>query len=440
MDFLERADIKVVGKKVIELLVQTGAFDSFGITREILTGNLERAVEYAQHKKEDKLIGQNSLFDDESEVEYADFEFEQFEAMSREERLNMEKNLIGFYFSGHPMDEYREIWQKAVKVNLSDIENLKMGYCILVGIIKNIKTIVTNKGSKMAFATLADFNGEIDVTFFAGNWERCQNNVETDKVVILQGKIDYQKDKDKYSFIAENFINRQEVDSAVQEAEEFDKKSDAHRNTWAYMADLKSASIKNAKKGSYTIIGYLKSLREFKDRNDNDMAFGTLQDFEGDIDLVFFSRAYSECRTLLNLDEIIAFRGNIDPENERDPQKISFKVSSIADFAQLTRIAARKKAAGEEPPANITEERKPVEKPQDEIHIKLTEGAADNEENLIPLRDYLAENTGACLIFIHVPVSGKEKVIRAFSGVEISGRDIIEEIQKCQCVDKVWRK
>jgi DNA polymerase-3 subunit alpha len=441
MDFLERVDIKVVGKKVIELLIQTGAFDSFGITRETLTGNLERAVEYTQNKKEDKLIGQNSLFDDSSDVKYADFEFEKYEAMSRAERLNMEKQLIGFYFSGHPMDEYKEIWQKTVKVNLSDIENLKIGHCILVGIIKNIKTIVTNKGSKMAFAALADYNGEIDVTFFAGSWERCQNHIEPDKVVILQGKIDYQKDKDKYSFIAEDYIDRQDVDTAVKEADEFEKKSEAHRNTWLYMAELKSSSIKNAKKGSYTIIGFLKSLREHTDSKGNIMAFGTLQDFEGDIDLIFFSKAYSECKPLLNLDEIIAFRGNIDPENERDPQKITFKVSSIADFAQLTRIAARKVSAGEKPPEINLEEKKPTVKSADEIHIKLTEGAADNEENLMPLRDYLAENSGSGLVFLHIPLSGKEKIIRTFSGLEISGgNSVIEDISKCKCVSHVWRK
>jgi len=441
MDFLERVDIKIVGKKVIELLIQTGAFDSFGMTRETLTGNLERAVEYAQNKKEDKLIGQNSLFDDSTDVKYADFEFEEFQAMSRAERLNMEKQLIGFYFSGHPMDEYKEIWQRAVKVNLSDIDNLKTGHCILVGIIRNIKTIITKNGSKMAFATLSDYNGEIEVTFFAGSWERCQNHIETDKVVILQGKIDYQKDKDKYSFIAENYINREEVESTIKEAEEFEKKSDAHRNTWLYMADLKSALIKNAKKGSYTIIGFLKSLREHTDSKGNVMAFGTLQDFEGDMDIIFFSKAYSECKNLLKLDEIIAFRGNIDPENERDPQKISFKVSSIADFAQLTRIAARKAAAGEKPPAANIEEKKSAVKSPDEIHIKLTEEAADNEENLIPLRDYLAENSGAGLVFLHIPLPGKEKIIRTYYGLEISGNNnVIEDISKCKCVDRVWRK
>jgi DNA polymerase-3 subunit alpha len=441
MDFLERVDIKIVGKKVIELLIQTGAFDSFGMTRETLIGNLEKAVEYAQNKKEDKLIGQSSLFDDTTDVKYADFEFEKFDEISRAERLNLEKQLIGFYFSGHPMDEYKEIWQKAVKTDLSDIENLKTGHCILVGIIKNIKTIVTKTGSRMAFAALSDYNGEIEVTFFAGSWERCRNHIETDKVVILQGKIDYQKDKDKYSFIAEDYIDRQDIDTAINEAEEFEKKSEAHRNTWLYMADLKSSSIKNAKKGSYTIIGFLKSLREHTDSKGNNMAFGTLQDFEGDIDLIFFSKAYSECKTLLNLDEIIAFRGNIDPENERDQQKITFKVSSIADFAQLTRIAARKVMAGEKPPVFNIEEKKPAVKSPDEIHIKLTEGAADNEENLIPLRDYLAENSGSGLVFLHIPLSGKEKIIRTFSGLEISGgNSVIEDISKCKCVSHVWRK
>jgi DNA polymerase-3 subunit alpha len=441
LDFLERVDIKAVGKKVIDLLIQTGAFDDFKISRETLAGNMEKAVEYAQRRKEDKQLGQSNLFEDSNEQDAPNFKFTEFPPVSRTERLNLEKQLIGFYFSGHPLDEYKEIWQDVVTVTLGQIETYKTGNCVLAGIIKNIKPITTSKGGRMAFASLEDYNGEIEVTFFSGPWERMQNIIKDDSVVILKGKIDYQKDKDRYGFLAESVINKHEVPSAVKEIKELEEKNKLHRNTWLYMADLKSASINNAKKGSYTIIGYLKSLREFKDRNDNDMAFGTLQDFEGDIDLVFFSRAYSECRTLLNLDEITAFKGNIDPENERDPQKISFKVSSIADFAQLTRAAARKKAAGEAPPAHVTEERKPAEKPQDEIHIKLAEGAADNEENLIPLRDYLAENTGACIIFLHVPVSGKEKVIRAFSGVDISGKnDVIEEIQKCKCVDKAWRK
>jgi DNA polymerase-3 subunit alpha len=437
-DFLDRVDIKAAGKKVIELLVQTGAFDSFGITRETLMGNLERAVECAQKNKEDRLLGQTSLFEDSSGSVMPDFKYEEFPPSSRADRLNLEKQLIGFYFSGHPMDEYREIWQKVVKVNLGQIENLKTGNCVLVGIIKSVKTITTSKGGKMTFAVLADYNGEIDVTFFSGAWKRCQSLVEQDKVAILQGKIDYQKDKDKYSFVAENYVNSQDVDAAVKEAEALERKWEAFRNAWDYTADLKSASLASAKKGSYTVIGFLKSLREFKDKNGKEMAFGTLQDFQGEIDLVFFSRVYAECRAFLKLEEIIALRGSLDPENDRNPEKPGFKVSGIADIAQLVRSAARKSAAGEKPPEQAIE--KPPAKQPQEIHIRLNEWAVDRPENLFSLRDCVAENSGSCSMFIHIPVTDGEKTIRAVTGVAYSNSGVIEEIKKCNCVAEVWGK
>jgi DNA polymerase-3 subunit alpha len=439
MDFLDRVDIKAVGKKVIELLVQTGAFDSFGIKRETLAGNLERVVEFALKKKEDRLKGQTSLFEDSDEAEFGEYEFEEFPAKSREERLNLEKQLMGFYFSGHPMDEYREIWRQTVNFNLGQVETYKTGNCVLVGIIKNIKTITTAKGSRMAFAVLADYNGEIEVTFFSGTWERYENEIENDKVVILKGKIDYQKDKDRYTFIADSVVRKNNIDTVIKEVKDIEEKFNVHKNTWLYMADLKSSFINKAKKGSYTIIGYLKSLRLIKDKNDNDMAFGALQDFEGEIDIVFFSKIYGENRHLLKLDEIVALKGSIDPDNERNPGKISFKVSSIADFAQMSRSAARREAAGEKPPQPDFQE--PAAVQHEEVHIKLDSAAAENEKNLYSLRDFLAENTGSCLTFIHIPVQGGEKTVRAFSGIDISGNvNIIDELQNNKCVAKVWRK
>jgi DNA polymerase-3 subunit alpha len=438
IDFLDKVDIKAVGKKVIELLVQTGAFDNFGVTRETLAGNLERVIEYMLKRKEDKQFGQTNLFDDSDESVMPDFKYEEFPKKSQTERLNLEKQLIGFYLSGHPMDEYREIWQKTVKVNLGQTENLKTGNCILIGIIKDIKFHTTAKGSKMAFAKLADFNGEIDVTFFSGAWEKCQRDIEPDKVAVLQGKIDYQKDRDKYSFLAENFINRRDVDAVVKEAEDLERKWDAFRNAWIYMADLKSGSVATAQKGSYTVIGFLKSLRELKDKNNNDMAFGTLQDFEGDIDLVFFSKAYAECRNFLKLDEIAALKGSIDPANERNPEKPSLKVSGIADIAQLCRSAKRKAEAGEKPPETAVE--KPPVKKREEIHIRLKEDAAETEEGLFQLRDYMAENTGDCPVFIHVTVSGGEKIVRSNTGIVFSGDGEIDKIREIKNVLEVWRK
>jgi len=293
LDFLDRVDIKAVGKKAIELLIQTGAFDSFPVSRETLAGNLEKAVEYALKKKEDKMMGQSSLFDDSQDDSASDFKFDVFPAKSREDKLNLEKQLIGFYFSGHPMDDYKEIWQKTVKIDLGQTDTYKTGSCILVGIIKNIKQITTSKNGKMAFASLADYNGEIDVIFFPNAWEKYQNEIVPEKIVILKGKIDYQKDKDKYSFIADSIIDKQNAD-----------------------------------------------------------------------------------------DEI----------------------------------------------------------PAEEIHIKLKTDAVDCDENLYPLRDYLAENTGSCSAFIHVPVQNGEKTIRIFSGINFSGNaNVINELKNNKCVAEVWR-
>jgi len=439
MDFLNRVDIKAVSKKVIELLINTGAFDDFKISRETLAGNMEKAIEYAQNSKEDKQLGQSNLFENSNESGMPDFKFTEFPPVSRTERLNLEKQLIGFYFSGHPLDEYKEIWQDVVTVNLGQIDTYKIGGCVLVGIIKNIKPINTAKGGKMAFATLEDYNGEIEVTFFSGPWERCQNIIKEDSVVILKGKIDYQKDKDKYSFLADGVISKQEVTSVVKEVKELEEKNKLHKNTWLYMADLKSSFILQAKKGNYTVIGYLKSLRDFKDKKGNDMAFGTLQDFEGEIDLVFFSKVYAECRHLLKLDEMIALKGNIDPENELKPGKVSFKVSSMADLPSLSRNAAKKAAKNDKLPTPDLV--KNNERHSDEIHIRLHKGASDNKDEMLELRDYLAENSGSNTIFIHIPVNGEEKIIRAASGLDMSGNGyVMEGLKQCRSVAEAWRK
>jgi DNA polymerase-3 subunit alpha len=287
-------DIKKKRKKGIELLVQTGAFDEFDITRETLMGNFEKVIEYAVKKKEDKLQGQTSLFEDAGENEFAGYEFIEYPEMSREDKLNNEKNLIGFYFSGHPMDEYKQIWQTTVNIDLGEPQTWSTGDCVLIGIIKKLKTIITSRGSKMAFAVLTDYNGEIEVTFFSAAWEKLENKIENDKVTILKGKIDYQKDKDKYTFVADSILEKHEV---------------------------------------YNVIV---------------------------------------------------------------PQ---------------------------------------------EIHIRLKQEAVEKEENLFPLRDYLAENPGSCSMFIHIPVQDGEKIMRIFSGIDFTGNtNVINELENNVCVAKVWRR
>ncbi|MDR2476963.1 MAG: DNA polymerase III subunit alpha [Treponema sp.] len=445
IDFLRRVDIKVVSKSVVEKLIQTGAFDRFGVSRETLQGNLERVVEYVQNQKEDQKFGQSSLFGDSGEKEYADFVFDNFPEMSRMEKLKIEKQLIGFYFSGHPMDEYRDLWQQAVKVDLGRKEDLLTGNCILLGLIKGIKTITT-KGGKMTFATLTDYNGEIETTFFPRVWESCQDKIKEDEVAIIRGKIDYQEDKDRYTFLADECIGVHEAGTAIKEEEERERKREKFRVTWAYMADLKSRDLGKAEKGSYTVIGFLKSLRELKDKNGNEMAFGTLTDYEGDIDLVFFSKVWSDCRDLLKLDEILALKGSIDPANDRNPEKPGFKVSSIADIASLSRSAARKAAAGEsflltEKTKTQAETAAPPPEPVRAVHIRLRQTAAERDETLYPLRDYLAENPGPCPVFIHIVRPDGETIVRTATGIGAASEiEHVSALNNCGGVAEAWQE
>jgi DNA polymerase-3 subunit alpha len=442
MDFLAKVDIKLVGKAVIEKLIQTGAFDRFGVSRENLLGNMERAVEYAQNKKDDKKFGQSSLFGDSGEKEYVDFIFEDFPEIGRLEKLKIEKQLIGFYFSGHPMDDYRQLWEKAVKVDLGQLtagrlDIVELGNQILVGIIKAVRT-ANSKSGKMAYITIADYNGEIDMVFFPRVWEACQGKINEDELAIVRGKIDYQKDRDKYSFIAESLIDSREIETAIAEEEALQRKREKFRSTWLYMADLKSGSLAKMERGSYTVVGQLTALRETQDRNGNSMAFGTLRDFEGDIDLVFFSKVWDECREMLSTDEFTALKGSIDPANDRNPQKPSFKVSSIADIAALTRSAVRKAAAGERPkvPASVTETTSaaaPIYSGH-AIHVRLDTEAANRDEGIYPLRNYILENPGTCPVFIHISANG-EKIIRANVGVSPEA-----ELAGCAGIVEVWKE
>jgi DNA polymerase-3 subunit alpha len=310
----------------------------------------------------------------------------------------------------------------------------------------------------MAYVTLSDYNGEIEMIFFPRVWESCRDRIKEDEVVIIRGKLEFQEKKDKYGFIADALIGGQEADTAIAEEDARRRKREKFRPTWEYMADLKSGGLAKAEKGSYTVMGILSSLRETKDRNGDDMAFGTLHDFEGDIDLVFFARVWKDCRDHVTLNEFAALKGNIDPENDRNPQKPGFKVSSVADLPALSRSAKKKAEAGEKPKvapvvalvgaaaaemamAHTGTEPPSVagENPPKAVYIRLDAGAADRDENLFPLRNYLGANHGPCPVFIHLSAGDGEKTICANAGINLDAeKETLGVLKGCTGVKEVW--
>ena len=454
MDFLERVNMKssgrtegerelVVGKKVVELLIRTGAMDSFGVDRAVLLGNLETAADYAQAKKDDKKFGQVSLFGDTGEKEYPDFEFAPFPALSREEKLKIEQELLGFYFSGHPLDDCREEWEKYVKLDLSAADTAPAGFYVLMGIVRSLKPFTDKSGRAMAFGTLADYRGEIDIVFFGEAWESCRDRIKPDEKAALRGKLDQKRGKPSFQVEAaldqENFNNKGLLISFCALSNPLND----CREAWEQLVKLDLAGAERAPEGEYTLIGIVSGLRPYKDKNGRDMAFGTLEDFQGQIDLVFFEKTWETCREKIAEGEKAALKGRLDLKRG----KPSFRVSAVMDLGRLVRRAAKNQSPPQEAPAQTAEAspppapgprapaapppeaptmkaptmtaptmaptKPPEEAPCREVHIWLRTEAG-TEEALYPLRDYFRGNPGPCLLYIHVssPAAG-ETVIRA---------------------------
>ena len=198
MDFLDRVTLQgresnqhIVSRKVIELLIKTGAFDSFGINRPTLLANMEAAIDYAQKKKDESKFGQTSLFEETGEKTFPDYEFNHIPPMDRIEQLAMEKELIGFYISGHPLDTYKEAWEQLVTLDTSRLDETEPGTYTLIGILKSLKPYTSKTGKPMAFGTLEDYRGEIELMFFQKCLDQYGDRIKEKNCIALKGKFDH---------------------------------------------------------------------------------------------------------------------------------------------------------------------------------------------------------------------------------------------------------
>jgi DNA polymerase III subunit alpha len=196
MDFLDRVDLKAVNRKVIEVLVRTGCFDRLGMNRATLVTNLEPAADYAQHKKDGKKYGQTSLFGDCADEEFAEYVWIPADEYPRDERLDAEKELLGFYFSGHPLDDYRSAWERCADLDLANPERSSPDKTYtVIGLLKGFKEILTKSGKKMAFAGIDDFSGSIELVIFSDVLEKWRSSLRDGAVAAIRGKVDLSRGK-----------------------------------------------------------------------------------------------------------------------------------------------------------------------------------------------------------------------------------------------------
>jgi len=220
LDFLVRSEPRALNSKLLESMINSGAFDGLGDNRPTLLANMEPAVKYAQKRRENETSGQASLFDTEEVAAMDTFEMVLTPDSTLLEKLEIEKNLLGFYVSGHPMDIYRDVWKRSVTVDLGQPDRLPHGRTVnLVAMITNLRDIVTKGGSgeRMAFLQLSDFNGSVEAVAFPKVWKEYGESVRADGIYGFKGK--FESRQDKLSFLLESVVDPQELEpEAIREA------------------------------------------------------------------------------------------------------------------------------------------------------------------------------------------------------------------------------
>ena len=206
-DFITRIADKDVNKRAIENFIKAGALDSLGGTRKQFMSVYVQIMDHVQRDKKNNMAGQMSLFDivGEEEKDSFDVKLPNVGEYSKEMMLGFEKEVLGVYVSGHPLQEYETTWRKRISATTADFAldeetntvRIKDGENVVVGGMIAEKTIKYTKNDKvMAFLTIEDLVGTVEVVVFPRDYEKNAALLTEDAKVFVRGRASVEEDKD----------------------------------------------------------------------------------------------------------------------------------------------------------------------------------------------------------------------------------------------------
>ena len=265
-DFIERMTGKDVNKKAIENFIKAGAFDE-------LPGNRrQKMMVYAQildaivQEKKNMMAGQMSLFDFVSEEEKTAYEIcmPDVEEYPKEAKLAFEKEVLGIYISGHPLEEYETCWRKNISAVTTDFlpdeesgqPKVRDGQQVIVGGMITDKTIKYTKTNKvMAFLTLEDLLGTVEIVIFPRDYEKNVRLMEIDEKVFIKGRVSVEEERAS-KLICESMYSFEDVPRELWL--QFETKESFLSREKDLYEDLKEAD------GKDSVVIYIKSPKAIK--------------------------------------------------------------------------------------------------------------------------------------------------------------------------------
>lgn len=206
-DFITRLADKEINKKTIENFIKAGAFDSLPGTRKQFMSAYVQIMDSIVHDKKNNMAGQMSLFDivDEEQKEEFDVKLPDVGEYSKEMMLSFEKEVLGIYISGHPMEEWEELWKKGITNTTADFM-LEDGAdepvvkdnatAVIGGMIADKRIKYTKNDKVMAFLQVEDLLGTVEVVVFPRDYEKNSAKLVEENKVFVRGRVSLEEDKD----------------------------------------------------------------------------------------------------------------------------------------------------------------------------------------------------------------------------------------------------
>ncbi|MGE5692889.1 MAG: OB-fold nucleic acid binding domain-containing protein, partial [Candidatus Zixiibacteriota bacterium] len=210
-DFTRKMDSSALNRRMVESLVLAGAFDPLDSNRARLFKNVQRAIDWGADAQAAEVAGQASLFGGRSDVGVSEPVLEPEEKWPPVMRLTREKEVLGFYFSGNPLENYRLELDLFSTTQIGNLESFRDGEeVVLSGMIGDIKTKLDKKGKRMAFAGIEDITGRTELVIFSDVFEKSRAALHPEKLVVARGRVST-KEGEKPKLVALEIYSMEEA-------------------------------------------------------------------------------------------------------------------------------------------------------------------------------------------------------------------------------------
>lgn len=188
--FFTNVDSRRINKKVVECLIKAGALDGFGATRAQLMACYNVFMDRAEVERKDRELGQESLFSLET-AEEEEIELPKIDIWSKSHRLNLEKEVLGFFLSDHPLSGFDGVLSAFISGDLSKISEFENKSKVIAGgLISSSRELITKKGTRMAFAQIEDLSGSLELVIFPDTFSKYEDLLKQEKPVLVHGNFE----------------------------------------------------------------------------------------------------------------------------------------------------------------------------------------------------------------------------------------------------------